>query len=114
EIRTPSEWISPAFETVTIVTKDGQRIRGAKKAEDVFSVQIMDTRERIQGYRKSDLQDVIYEKTSLMPAYPPERLSDGDLTDLVGYLSTLRGTPDAATAPVATAAPAPVTARELL
>ena len=114
EIRTPSEWIAPAFETVTIVTKDGQRIRGTKKSEDVFTIQIMDTRERLQGYVKSELQDVIYEKTSLMPAYPPERLSDGDLTDLVGYLSTLRGTPDAATAPVATAAPAPVTARELL
>ena len=46
----------PAFETVTIVTKDGQRVRGAKKAEDVFSIQVMDTRERIQGYRKSDLR----------------------------------------------------------
>src|SRR5207248_10460332 len=31
EIRTPSEWIAPTFETVTLVTKDGQRIRGAKK-----------------------------------------------------------------------------------
>ena len=70
EIRTPSEWIMPAFETVTVVTKDGQRIRGAKKAEDVFTIQIMDSAERIQGYRKAELQDVIYEKTSLMPAFP--------------------------------------------
>ena len=91
EIRTPSEWIPPTFETVTIVTKDGQRIRGAKKNEDVFTIQIMDTRERIQGYRKSDLQEVIYEKTSLMPAYPSGRLNDSDLTDLVGYLGSLRG-----------------------
>src|SRR5262245_31139454 len=106
EIRTPSEWIAPAFETVTVVTKDGQRIRGTKKSEDVFTIQIMDTRERLQGYLKSDLQDVIYEKTSLMPAYPPERLSDSDLTDLVGYLSTLRATPDAATTSTATAAAA--------
>ena len=113
EIRTPSEWVSPAFETVTIVTKDGQRIRGAKKAEDVFSVQIMDTRERIQGYLRSDLQEVIYEKTSLMPAYPAERLSDADLTDLVGYLSSLRGdvgAPGPAAAPSTT----PVSNRDLL
>ena len=74
-----------------IVTKDGQRIRGAKKAEDVFSIQIMDTRERIQGYLKSDLQEVIYEKDSLMPAYPAGASDDGDLTDLVGYLASLRG-----------------------
>jgi putative heme-binding domain-containing protein len=91
EIRTPSEWIPPAFETVTLVTKDGQRVRGIKKNEDVFSIQVMDTRERIQGYLKSNLQELTYEKTSLMPAFPASRLSDGDLTDLVGYLSTLRG-----------------------
>jgi putative heme-binding domain-containing protein len=91
EIRTPSEWIPPSFETVTVVTKDGQRVRGIKKNEDVFSIQVMDTRERIQGYLKSNLQELVYEKTSLMPAFPTGRLSDSDLNDLVGYLSTLRG-----------------------
>jgi putative heme-binding domain-containing protein len=91
EIRTPSEFVAPNYETVTLVTKDGQRIRGAKKNEDVFSIQVMDTRERIQGFLKSNLQDVVYEKTSLMPEYPPGRLNDSDLNDLVGYLSTLRG-----------------------
>jgi putative heme-binding domain-containing protein len=90
EIRTPHEWIPPAFETVTIVTKDGQKIRGVKKNEDAFSIQVMDMRERIQGYRKSDVE-VIYDKNSLMPAFDPKRLSDTDLADLVGYLSTLRG-----------------------
>jgi len=91
EIRAPSEWVPPGFETVTLVTKDGQRIRGAKKNEDVFSIQVMDTRERIQGYAKSNLQQVIYEKDSLMPAFAPTRLNDSDLNDLVGYLTTLRG-----------------------
>ena len=56
--------------------KDGQKIRGLKKNEDVFSIQVMDTRERIQGYLKSSLQEVIYEKTSLMPDYGPDRLTD--------------------------------------
>jgi len=91
EIRTPSEWVTPAFETVTVVTKDGQRIRGVKKNEDVFSIQVMDTRERIQGYMKSNLQDIIYDKSSLMPVFDPGRLSDSDLSDVVGYLMTLRG-----------------------
>jgi putative heme-binding domain-containing protein len=91
EIRTPADWVPPSFETVTLVTKDGQRIRGAKKNEDVFSIQVMDTRERIQGYARANLQEVIYEKGSLMPAFAPNRLSDSDLNDLVGYLTTLRG-----------------------
>jgi hypothetical protein len=38
------------------------------------------------------LQEVIYEKESLMPTYGPERLSASDLNDLVSYLTTLRGT----------------------
>ena len=92
EIRTPSEWVAPGYETVTIVTKEGQRIRGVKKNEDVFSIQIMDVRERIQGFAKAALQDVVYEKDSLMPAFGPGRLNENDLGDVVGYLSTLRGT----------------------
>jgi putative heme-binding domain-containing protein len=90
EIRTPHEWIPPAYETVTVVTKDGQKIRGIKKNEDAFSVQVMDMRERIQGYLKSNAE-VTLEKNSLMPAFDAKRLPDSDLTDLVGYLSTLRG-----------------------
>jgi putative heme-binding domain-containing protein len=90
EIRTPSDWIPPAYETVTLVTTDGQKIRAIKKNEDVFSIQIMDTRERIQGYLRTNLQDVIYEKTSLMPTYGPDRLSDSELNDVIAYLSTLR------------------------
>jgi cytochrome c oxidase cbb3-type subunit III len=91
EIRTPSEWMAPTYETVTLVTRDGARIRGVKKNEDSFSIQIMDTRERIQGYLKPDLKEVIYEKESLMPAFGPSRLNDSDLNDIVGYLSSLRG-----------------------
>ena len=68
EIRTPHEWIPPAYETVTVVTKDGQKIRGIKKNEDAFSIQVMDMRERIQGYLKSDVE-VLYDKNSLMPAF---------------------------------------------
>lgn len=91
EIRTPSEWMPPGYESVTLVDRDGQKIRGVKKNEDTFSIQVMDVRERIRGYLKADLEQVIFEKTSVMPEYGPERLSQSDLNDLIGYLSTLRG-----------------------
>jgi len=39
---------------------------------------------------------VIYEKESLMPAFTAARLSDGDLNDLIGYLTTLRGSESSA------------------
>jgi hypothetical protein len=73
------------------VTRTGDRIRGVRKNEDSFSVQIMDTRERIQGFLKENLKAVINEPRSLMADYPLERLNDQDLTDLLTYLGTLRG-----------------------
>ena len=86
EIRDASAVITPGYQPVTLVTKDGQRIRGARKNEDAYSIQIMDTRERLQGYVKADLREVIAEKTSLMPDFKADRLSDSDLDDVVGYL----------------------------
>jgi mono/diheme cytochrome c family protein len=62
-----------------------------KKNEDLFSVQIMDSRERIQGYEKDKMKSVENGKRSAMPAFPSNRLSDSDLDDLVRYLQTLRG-----------------------
>ena len=100
EIRDASASIVPGYSAVTLVTKDGQRIRGARKGEDAYSIQIMDTRERLQGYLKADLREVIAEKTSLMPDFAADRLKDGDLNDIVGYLATLRG---GAAMPAATA-----------
>jgi hypothetical protein len=77
---------------VTLVTRDGDRIRGVKKNEDEFSIQIMDARERLQGYLKANLADVTVDKQSLMPVYGADRLNDRDADDLLRYLTMLRGT----------------------
>jgi cytochrome c oxidase cbb3-type subunit 3 len=90
-IRQPSEVIPVGFETITVVTLDGKRIRGVRKNEDTFSVQIMTVNEELRSFFKRDVKEVIAEEQSLMPAYGPERLSDDELTDLVRYLRTLRG-----------------------
>jgi putative heme-binding domain-containing protein len=90
KIRNASSYFAAGYQPVTLVTRNGQRIRGAKKNEDAFSIQIMDTRERIQGYAKSALREVIDEKRSLMPDFASNTLSDRDLDDLLTYLGTLR------------------------
>ncbi len=79
------------YQPVTVTTKNGQTIQGVRKNDDMFSVQVMDSRERIQGYLRSDVRDVADGKQSAMPAFGPDRLSESDLTDLLGYLSTLKG-----------------------
>ena len=92
EIRNPSEVIPVGFETVTVVMPDGRKIRGVRKNEDTFSVQIMTGSEELRSFFKRDVKDVIADESSMMPAFGPDRLSDDELTDLVRYLRSLRGT----------------------
>jgi len=90
-IRRPGAAITPGYQSVTLVTTSGATIRGLRKGEDAFSVQILDTRERLQGYLKSDLTSTTRDTQSLMPEYGPDRMPDAALDDLVKYLSTLKG-----------------------
>jgi cytochrome c oxidase cbb3-type subunit 3 len=93
EIRNPSEVMPVGFEAVTVVLPDGRRIRGVRKNEDTFSVQIMTAAEELRSFHKRDVKEVVSDEQSLMPAYGPERLSDEELTDIVRYLRSLRGRP---------------------
>ena len=90
-IRRGSEVFRAGFEPVTVTPPDGKPIQGVKKNEDLFSVQIMDAGERIQGYEKDKMKAVVNTRKSAMPIFGPDRLSDGDLDDVLRYLQTLRG-----------------------
>jgi putative heme-binding domain-containing protein len=90
-IRRGAEDFGAGYAPVTLTPHTGPAVQGVKKNEDLFSVQIMDTRERIQGYEKDKMKAVVDGTRSAMPIFGPDRLSDGDLDDLVRYLSTLRG-----------------------
>jgi cytochrome c oxidase cbb3-type subunit 3 len=89
----PNGVVTSGYQPVTVVTHDGTRVRGVKKNEDAFSIQIVDTNGRFQSYDKTRLRELTNETTSVMPDSPPEKLSDHDLGDLVAYLSTLRAAP---------------------
>jgi len=79
------------YQTVTLVTKDDRRITGALRNEDTFSIQLMDQGEELLTFWKKDLQQVIHERSSLMPRYDEQRLSEKELQDLLAYLDSLRG-----------------------
>jgi cytochrome c oxidase cbb3-type subunit III len=78
------------YDTVTAVTADGTTIVGVPINEDTFTVQVMDTTERVHSLEKKSLRSLKHEDRSLMPAYPDTRLSAAELDDLVAYLQTLR------------------------
>ena len=85
-VRDPNASIPDGYRTVTVVTRDGQRIRGVRKSEDAFSIQMMDETGHLRGFLKSNVRDVVSETTSLMPAFGPDRLKDSDLTDVLAFL----------------------------
>jgi len=91
KIRDPHRNIAPGFQPVTVVMADGTRVAALRKNEDAFSIQVMDMSQRIQGYSKSSLREIVVEQRSPMPAFGPDRLNENDLVDLVAYLTKLRG-----------------------
>jgi putative heme-binding domain-containing protein len=90
-IRGGVEGFLPGYEPVTVTPETGEAVVGVKKNEDLFSVQIMDTRERIQGYDKAALRQMQNNPRSAMPAFGSNRISESDLDDLIRYLQSLRG-----------------------
>ena len=58
-----------------------------KKNEDEFSIQIVDMRERLQGFLKANLTEILTEPRTVMPSYSAAQLNDRALDDLLRYLT---------------------------
>jgi len=95
ENRVFGDSVTLKYDTVTAVTADGRTIVGVPMNEDTFTLQLMDTTERIHSLDKKTLKSLQHEKRSLMPVYDAARLPNGDLDDLVAYLQSLRTTSSA-------------------
>ena len=86
----PTTQMMPINRSVRLVTKDGTVINGRRLNEDTYSIQIMDDRERLRSFQKADLREFTISKTSPMPSYK-DTLSSEELSDLLGYLLSLKG-----------------------
>ena len=82
----PTKEFAQRYETVTVVTPDGEEIKGVTLNEDSFSLQLMDTAERIHLLEKDKLRSITRSRQSLMPAYNTGTLSNHDLSDIIAYL----------------------------
>lgn len=82
----PTKEFAQEYETVEVITADGQDIKGVTLNEDSFSLQVMDTAEHIHLLEKDKLRSVHESRQSLMPIYNSSLLSDSDLHDIIAYL----------------------------
>jgi len=74
------------YETVNVVTNDGTKYQGTLLNEDSFTIQFMDTREKVHLFDKASLKSWQKSRESLMPAYDEKVLPDKDLQDVLAFL----------------------------
>jgi putative heme-binding domain-containing protein len=86
----PSAELHPDFRVVRVVTTAGETVTGRLLNQTTFSIQLLDSNERLRGLQMSELRESAILTTSPMPA-AKGTLSAADVADLVAYLSTLVG-----------------------
>jgi putative heme-binding domain-containing protein len=85
----PSSEIRTDNRSARAVTRDGATVTGRLMNQDTFTVQLLDTQERLLLLDRATLREFTVLAESPMPSYR-DRLTPTELADLVGYLSGLR------------------------
>ncbi|MDQ6698679.1 MAG: c-type cytochrome, partial [Acidobacteriota bacterium] len=82
-ITQPHKDLVHGFETMAVTLRSGRAIRGIRKNEDTFSIQLMDEQEKLHMLLKKDLADFRLTGKSLMPEAP---LNGAKADDVIAFL----------------------------
>jgi putative heme-binding domain-containing protein len=85
----PAAEVQPENRFYEVVPRSGEAISGRLLNRDTFTVQLLDTDERLRSFRVADLREHGFKETP-MPSVR-ETLSPQEVADLVSYLVSLRG-----------------------
>ena len=86
----PNAEVLPQNRYYRAVTKQGESVTGRLLNVDTFSVQILDSNERLLSLQRSDLREAGFVNDSPMPSYRG-KLNTQELADVVAYLLSLKG-----------------------
>jgi putative heme-binding domain-containing protein len=86
----PNAEILPENRFYRIVTRDGTAVTGRLLNLDTFQVMMLDPKERLRTFAKSDLREHGFADGSTMPSFR-STLSRQELADVIAYLLTLKG-----------------------
>ena len=84
----PSAALLPIHRPVRALTSDGETIVGRRLNEDTYTVQLIDSKERLRSLVKAELVEY---QVSTKSNKEPTKLSADEVADVIGYLLTLRG-----------------------
>lgn len=85
-VRNPSSLIGFRYKPLSLTTNAGETIEGILKSEDAFSLQMMDSNQRLRAFMKSDLRSIDRLQRSLMPAFSEQQVSSQELVDILNFL----------------------------
>jgi cytochrome c oxidase cbb3-type subunit 3 len=85
----PDAEIPINYRGVQVVLKNGQTATGIRVNRDDLSIQIRDARDNFRSFLMENVQEVRYDKPSLMPSYGG--MNPKDLDDVIAYLNSLKG-----------------------
>ena len=86
----PTGSMLPINRSIRAVTREGKSIVGRRLNEDTYTVQLIDSEERLVSLTKADLREYVISTTSSMPSYK-DKLTGAELDDLVAFLRKLKG-----------------------
>src|SRR5580692_9610605 len=86
----PNDEVLPQNRYYRVTTKSGETITGRLLNEDTFSIQLLDTKERLLSLKRTDLRETGFLSESPMPSYR-DKLTKAEQDDLVTYLLSLKG-----------------------
>lgn len=85
----PGAHVEVEYWVASARTRDGRSLSGFVLNEDTHSIQLLDSQDRLVSLQKAGLSGLSIDKNSRMPSYRGV-LADQELTDIVGYLKSLR------------------------
>jgi putative heme-binding domain-containing protein len=86
----PDAEVLPQNRHLRAVTNDGATITGTVLNEDKYSIQILDSNDRLVSLKRASLRQATFLDKSPMPSYK-DKLNQRELSDLVSYLVSLKG-----------------------
>ena len=89
-LTTPETAPSPGNLIFRGAMRDGTAVSGRFLNQDTFAVQILDSKDRLISIPKSNLRESNITSSSSMPSYR-NKLTAEELSDVVTYLTTLKG-----------------------
>jgi alcohol dehydrogenase (cytochrome c) len=93
-----SKNVSPQYRAAQVRTKDGEELRGLLLNQDEYTVHIMDGREQIRSFRRTELAGFTPLRESLMPSFGSVMPAQ-EIDDVVAHLCSMPSPPPAKPSP---------------